>query len=97
MTKLELLILLKMRLGISSTVKDPLLNHLINAIEKMLDDEKGILVDMANPVITEFMINYAVWKYESKGEQGGMPRHIQYALHNIMIHNGKPRVVIPIV
>lgn len=95
MTKADLLILLKMRLGISSVAKDPLLNHLIDATEKMLDDEKGIEVDMLNPVITEFIINYSVWKYESKGEQGGMPRHLQYALHNLMIHNQK--VVDPIV
>lgn len=97
MGKAELLILLKLRLGISSTAKDTLLNHLLDATVKMLDDEKGIFVDMANPVITEFIVNYSTWKYESKGEQSGMPRHIQFALHNLVVHNRKPEVVGPVV
>ena len=81
--------LLKIRLGIASASRDEYLQHLIEASIKMLDDEKGIDADLTNPVISNFVINYTAWIYESKGELGGMPRHLQFALHNLMIHNKK--------
>ncbi len=87
MTKIEILNLLKARLGISSTVKDTYLNLIIDSTIKLLSDEKGIDVDLTNPVIIEFIVDYSVWKYEAKGETAGMPRYIDFALKNLMIHN----------
>lgn len=81
--------LLKIRLGIASASRDEYLLHLIEATIAMLDDEKGINADLTNPVISNFVVNYTAWIYESKGELGGMPRHLQFALHNLMIHNQK--------
>lgn len=94
MTQETMLQLLKIRVGITSTVKDQYLQHVLDSTIMMLADEKGINADLSNPVITSFVIDYATWKYESKGEMGGMPRHIQYALHNLMIHNQKSTEVI---
>ena len=85
--------LLKIRLGIASNARDAYLIHLISATIKMLDDEKGINVDADNELILAFIVDYSAWRYESKGEFGGMPRHLQFALHNLMIHNQKPEVV----
>lgn len=81
--------LLKLRLGVFSNAKDAYFQHLINSTIKMLEDEKKIDVDLSNPVVANFVISYSAWEYESKGEQGGMPRHLQFALHNLMIHNQK--------
>lgn len=81
--------LLKIRLGIASASRDEYLLHLIEATIAMLDDEKGINADLTKPVISNFVVNYTAWMYESKGELGGMPRHLQFALHNLMIHNQK--------
>ena len=89
MTDEMLLQLLKTRLGIASTVRDVYLQHIIDSTTMMLQDEKGITADYSNPLITGFIINYSAWVYESKGEHGGMPRHLQYAMHNLMIHNAK--------
>lgn len=89
MTPETMLQLLKIRLGIASTGRDQYLQHLLDATIIMLEDEKKIDVDVSNPLISSFIINYSAWVYESKGEHGGMPRHLQYALHNLMIHNGK--------
>ena len=92
MTIVTILELLKIRLGIASSARDDYLLHLSEATIAMLDDEKGINADLNNPVVSDFVINYAAWKYESKGEMGGMPRHLQFALHNLMIHNKKAGV-----
>ena len=82
--------LLKIRLGIASNARDEYLLHLVESTVAMLDDEKGIHADLTNPAISNFVINYTAWMYESKGEMGGMPRHLQFAMHNLMIHNKKP-------
>lgn len=87
--------LLKIRLGIASDNRDVYLIHLLEATIQMLSDEKGIDTETPNELVTAFIIDFSAWRYESKGEQGGMPRHLQYALHNLMIHNQK--VVTPIV
>lgn len=89
MTQETMLQLLKIRLGIASTVRDEYLQHLLDATVMMLEDEKKINADVSNPLISSFVINYSAWLYESKGEHGGMPRHLQYAMHNLMIHNAK--------
>ncbi|MBR0576755.1 hypothetical protein KCG48_10465 [Proteiniclasticum sp. BAD-10] len=94
MTKSEILSFLKARLGISSNGKDAYLNLIIDSTIKMLDDEKGINADLTNPVITEFIVDYATWKYEAKGETTGMPRYLDFALKNLMIHNRKADEVI---
>lgn len=81
--------LLKMRVGVASDSRDVYFNHLVDSVIHMLDDEKGINAELDNPVVADFVINYATWIHESKGEMGGMPRHLQYALNNLMIHNQK--------
>lgn len=90
MTKAEIVTMVKARLGISTSGRDSIITLVVDATEKMLSDEKGILVDLANPLICEFMMDYSAWKYESKGETGGMPRHLDFALKNLMIHNQIP-------
>ena len=82
--------LLKIRLGIASNARDEYLLHLVESTVAMLDDEKRINAALTNPAISNFVINYSAWMYESKGEMGGMPRHLQFAMHNLMIHNKKP-------
>ncbi|MFD1899962.1 hypothetical protein GQR36_07625 [Enterococcus termitis] len=34
-----------------------------------------------------FVVDYAAWRYRSRGE-GVMPRNIQYRLHNLILKNG---------
>lgn len=89
MTKESIIELLKVRLGITSETRDFYLLHIVESVMTMLSDEKEINVDLSNANIVGFIVNYSAWIYESKGEQAGMPRHLQFALHNLMIHNGK--------
>ena len=80
--------LVKARLGITSPVRDTYLTAIVEAVKHELTDEKGILLEAINPNHLMFVVDLATWRYESKDNTGAMPRHLQYRLHNLVIHNG---------
>lgn len=80
--------LVKERLGIRSNVRDTYIISIANAVVTELDEEKGLAIDLANPYHLMFVVDYATWRYQSRDSDGAMPRHLQYRLHNLMIHAG---------
>jgi len=84
----------KERLGIRTTARDTYLLAIIDGVIKELEDEKGLVLDGANPYHLIFVVDYAAWRYQSRDSDTGMPRHLQYRLHNLMIHVGLPPEVI---
>lgn len=80
--------LVKARLGITSTVRDTYLTAIINGVVTELEDEKGLVLESANPYHLIFVVDYVTWRYQNRDSEKGMPRHLQYRLHNLMIHNG---------
>ena len=80
--------LVKAKLGISTTVRDTYLQAIINGVIKELEDEKGLVLDSTNSYHLLFIVDYATWRYESKDKDGAMPRHLQFRLHNLVIHVG---------
>jgi len=84
----QVLELVKARLGITTVVRDVYLTAIIEGIIKELTDEKGLALDGANPYHLMFVVDFATWRYQSRDESGAMPRHLQYRLHNLMIHTG---------
>jgi hypothetical protein len=80
--------LVKARLGVTTAVRDTYLAAIINGIIKELEDEKGLVLDGANPYHLMFVVDYATWRYQSRDSDGAMPRHLQYRLHNLMVHTG---------
>jgi hypothetical protein len=80
--------LVKERLGIRSSVRDTYIASIANAVVTELDEEKGLAIDLANPYHLMFVVDYATWRYQSRDSDGAMPRHLQYRLHNLMIHAG---------
>lgn len=80
--------LVKARLGISTTVRDTYLTAIAEAVKKELEDEKGLVLDQANPYHLLFVSDYATWRYQSRDSSGAMPRDLQFRLHNLMIHAG---------
>lgn len=80
--------LVKERLGIKTTVRDTYLTAIVDGVVKELEDEKGLVLDGANPYHLMFVVDYATWRYQSRDESGAMPRHLQFRLHNLMIHAG---------
>lgn len=80
--------LVKSKLGISTTVRDTYLQAIINGVVKELEDEQGLTLDSSNPYHLIFIVDYVTWRYESKDKESGMPRHLQFRLHNLVIHVG---------
>jgi hypothetical protein len=78
--------IVKERLGIKTTVRDTYLLAIIDGVLKELEDEKGLVLDGANPYHLIFVVDYATWRYQSRDSDTGMPRHLQYRLHNLFIH-----------
>lgn len=78
--------LVKARLGISTTVRDIYLIAIIDGVIKELEDEKGIVLDSTNPYHLMFVVDYATWRYQNRDSDGAMPRHLQFRLHNLIIH-----------
>lgn len=83
-----LLAIVKERLGFKTNVRDTYLLAIIESVIKELNDEKGLVLDSANPYHLMFVVDYATWRYQSKDSVTGMPRHLQYRLHNLMVHVG---------
>lgn len=80
--------LVKARLGITGTVRDMYLTAIIEGVLKELENEKGLALDGANPYHLMFVVDYVTWRYQSRDSDTGMPRHLQFRLHNLMIHVG---------
>ncbi len=80
--------LVKARLGITTAVRDVYLTAIIAGVIDELEKEKGIQLDSGNAHHLMFVVDYATWRYQSRDESGAMPRHLQFRLHNLMIHAG---------
>lgn len=84
----QVLSLVKARLGITSTVRDEYLTYIVEGVIEQLDDEQGITLVSDNANHLMFVVDLSTWRYQNKDAAGGMPRHLQYRLHNLMIRNG---------
>lgn len=82
--------LVKARLGIMSAVRDNYLTAIAKSVIDELEDEKGLLLDGNNFNHLLFVVDYATWRYQSRDESGAMPRHLQFRLHNLILHTGRP-------
>ena len=80
--------LVKARLGLTSAVRDTYLTAIIDGIIKELTDEKGLSLDGDNPYHLMFVVDFATWRYQNRDTMEAMPRHLQFRLHNMMIHAG---------
>lgn len=87
MDEVTIVELVKERLGIRSPVRDTYINAIVESVIKELEDEKGLVLVGANPYHLMFIVDYATWRYQSKDSEGSMPRHLQFRLHNMIIHN----------
>lgn len=84
----QVLELVKARLGITTAVRDVYLTAIIEGIIKELTDEKGLVLDGTNPYHLMFVVDFATWRYQSRDTMEAMPRHLQFRLHNMLIHAG---------
>lgn len=80
--------LVKDRLGIRSTVRDTYISAIINGVVLELIEEKNVVLDTDNNYHLLFVVDYVTWRYQSRDSEGSVPRHLQFRLHNLVIHAG---------
>lgn len=79
--------LVKARLGLSSIVRDEYLTAIIEGVLTELKEEKGLVLDGTNSYHLMFVVDFSTWRYQNRDSTGGTPRHLQFRLHNLMVHN----------
>jgi len=77
--------LTKARLGITSNVRDFYLQEIIKGVISELEDVQGLSLDQDSPHHLMFVVDYASWRYLNRDSPEGMPRHLQFRLHNFVI------------
>lgn len=80
--------LMKARLGITSGVRDEYLLAIVRGVIDELRYQKGIQLDESDYCHLMFVVDYATWRYQSRDETGGTPRHLQFRMHNLFLHDG---------
>lgn len=80
--------LVKARIGLTSPVRDTYLKAIIDGVISELEDEKGLTLNGDSPFQLMFVVDYATWRYQNRDTTGAMPRHLQFRLHNLIIHAG---------
>jgi hypothetical protein len=88
MDEAQILDLVKSRLTIFHTARDTYLQAIIKGVLRELTDEKGLVLNAADYNHLLFVVDYVTWRYQSRDSNDGMPRHLQFRLHNMMIHAG---------
>lgn len=85
---MNILNLVKLKLGITTNKRDDYLEAIIKGIQGEIKNIQGINLDVNNAEDAMFIVDYACYRYESKGEYEDMPRHLQWRLHNLDISKG---------
>ena len=82
----QLLELLKLKLGISTDLRDKPLKKIISSVITELTDNLGIELVGERADHEMFIVDYAAYRYEGGVD---MPRHLQSRLHNLQIASKK--------
>lgn len=77
--------LVKARVGISSSIRDSYLKNIIKSVTDELENEKGLSIDLDSPRILMFVVDLSDWRYRNRDSHEGMPRHLQFRLHNLIV------------
>ena len=80
--------LLKQKLGITSDARDVFLSAILSGIKSEMQRVHGIQLDESNPAHLMFLVDYADWRYTSRGEMGAMPEHLTFRLKNLYVQGG---------
>ena len=76
--------LLKLQLGISTSIRDKILKSKSKSVISELNNVQGLNLNPERSDHVDFVVDYAAYRYKS-GEAGNMPRHLQWRLHNLIM------------
>lgn len=79
--------LTKARIGIKTNVRDEYLQKIVESVIEEMNESHGLLLDSDNSFHLMFVVDYASWRYLNRDQPEGMPRHLQFRLHNMIISN----------
>lgn len=82
----QLLELLKLKLGISTDLRDKALMAIIKAVLQELEQQLGVDLVFDRADHEMFVVDFAAYRYEGGV---GMPRHLQWRLHNLQLSSKK--------
>lgn len=88
--------LVKERMGIRTAVRDSYITAIVNGVLTELQEQHKLNLDPSNMYHVMFCVDYVTWRYQSAsnsetsftGQPMSMPRHLQFRLHNLLIHMG---------
>ena len=81
------LTLVKARLGISTSVRDTYISSIIEAVIDELKTINGLQLDKTSSAHLMFIVDCSTWRYQNRDSYEGIPRHLQFRLHNLIIAN----------
>ncbi|HEM3009466.1 TPA: hypothetical protein U0763_000172 [Streptococcus suis] len=82
MNTYQLLELLKLKLGISTNLRDKPLEKILDAVISELSQSFGVELDSKRADHEMFVVDFAAYRYEGGVD---MPRHLQWRLHNLQV------------
>ena len=81
--------LVKTQLGISTQTRDEYIEAVLKGTVNELKEIQGLDLNIENPQHLMFLVDYTVWRYNSKDEEVGMPERLHWRLRNLMVHGTK--------
>lgn len=88
---MKILQIVKSKLGISSNVRDTLLNHIIDSTKIELQEEHNLVAkEEDTDLVSSFLIDYVCFKYQNR-DYKGVPRYLQFRLHNLKVNRLKKK------
>lgn len=77
-----LLAMLKIDLGLTVDAYDDRLQQLLTAAISAIKQAGAATLDPGDPLDAQLIVMYAAWLWRRRDDMSGMPRMVQYALHN---------------
>lgn len=77
--------LTKARIGLSTKVRDEYLEYIIDSVITELESMNGLHLKEDDLFHLMFVVDFADWRYSNRDSEKGMPRHLQYRLHNMIL------------
>lgn len=80
-----ILLLVKGRLGMTSTARDGYITAMIDGILSELEEVQGLTLSSDRPDHIMFVVDYTHYRYINPDGTVKMPRNLQFRLHNLII------------
>ena len=77
----QLLAMLKVDLGITTTAYDTRLTQYLNSAKEMIETE-GITLNQTDPEDVQLILMYAAWMWRKRDNGEAMPRMLRWTLNN---------------